>query len=132
MGDKKIQYILFTLFMIVTAQFVSGQSIKRYVGSYVQKNKFDTGVVQEYELKLLKDGTFIFKFFENQVFFEKTNWGQGTWIVEGEDIIFSTAKNQVDDQWNYNFTGTKAYIDGKTLTFYETKIESILDIALKK
>ena len=127
---KHIQYLVIFTLLLLTASF--GEQSKKYVGTYIDKVKTDEGVVMEYELQLLKDGTFTFKFYENQLFFENTKKGQGTWIDRGDDIAFTTSKEQLTEEFVINFTGTKAYVDGKILTFYETELDLIAEISLKR
>ena len=108
------------------------QSVK-YVGLYENKTESEDGIKVEYKLSLNSDGTFLFHFYQDQIFYEDNDKAKGKWSVKNNSILFLVnRKVDIDENHKLDFGKTKAKIENKNLKLYDSGIFWINDVELKK
>lgn len=113
---------MITLLSLIACNIVFPQN-ERFIGTYEEKVKHDTGEILEVVLEIKSNETFTCSFYQNQLCYQEDKKGQGKWTVKNEEIwFFADEGNDVNEEFSLNFNGTKAKLEGSRLIFYESKM----------
>ncbi|PHS67512.1 MAG: hypothetical protein COB12_03560 [Flavobacterium sp.] len=100
------------LFLLLTFSTTIIAQTEKYAGNYEAHFDFNHNGVITYTLILKPDGTFTFHNYrkisaKNP---EENSYGQGTWKVEKENVLYfhTDANSDLDDKYTIDFTNTKA------------------------
>ncbi len=103
--------VLSTILILISNLTIYSQS-DEVVGNYTLKLETVDKDVFEYQLTLSQDGTFSFHYYsyiKHGIPPEKNYYGKGKWTVENKVIsFFSDKKNDFDEKYTMDFTGSKA------------------------
>ena len=96
---------------------------EEFVGIYEKKEKHDSGIILEVVLELKSDSSFFCTFYQDQLCYEEDDKGKGKWKVDNGVILFSAEQQKdVNKEYNLDFNGTIAEIEGNKLIFKESKM----------
>ena len=123
---KIIFTILITIYSLNTYSQMNDIS-----GTYLDKIE-ENDIIVEFELQLKPDGTFDFRFYQDQRCYEETERAQGTWKLENGKIIFDTPPHLITETHQISFSGTEAEVKSDTLTFTQSPSFWIKKKALRK
>jgi hypothetical protein len=111
--------IIFTILLT----FSSYVQVDKYSGIYQEKSKRPTGEILEVVMELKSDGTFYCTFYQDQLDYKDNDKGKGKWTVKNGEIEFSAVKEfDINNEYTMDFNGTKAKLEGSTLTFTTSKM----------
>ncbi len=124
--------------LLVIFTFTLAAQTEKYTGKYVAHYDFNENGTITYTLILKTDGTFTFHNYRkiSDKNPEENSYGQGTWKIEKENVLyFNTDENlDIDDKYTISFTNTKARYHTKSprdksdkivktkLKFYDSEI----------
>ena len=120
-----MKQLLLTFLFLTLSVSLSAQT-KKYPGTYIATHDINSEGIIKYTLLLKPDGTFTFHNYrkisvKNP---EENSYGQGTWKVEKENVLYfyTDTNSDIDDKYTLDFTNTKARYYTKSPRNKTTKI----------